>query len=227
MSGTRGGLLAVALTCVAATTISAGGWAVVTVDDLPEYITAGEPVTLAYTVRQHGNNLLGGLHGRIEAERDGQKVAAEARPGRFDGHYVATLAIPASGDWSLTIHSGFGGQGTLALLPLRVVDRANRAAPLAAAERGRQLFVAKGCVTCHRVDGKTLPAGGQQGPVIVPQKYQPEFLVRALANPALLPPQPNHHFRMPNLGLKGAEIDALVAFINDRGTAATTASRQR
>jgi mono/diheme cytochrome c family protein len=226
MSGTRGGFLAVALTCVAATTISAGGWAVVTVDDLPEYITAGKPVTLAYTVRQHGHNLLRGLRGRIEAERDGQKIAADARPGTFDGHYIATLTLPA-GEWSLTIHSGFGGQGTLELLPLRVVERTDRRATFAAVERGRQLFVAKGCVTCHRVDGKALPRGGQQGPVIVPQKYQPEFLARALANPALLPPQPNHHFRMPNLGLKGLEIDALVAFINDRGTAATTASRQR
>jgi hypothetical protein len=61
--------------------------------------------------------------------------------------------------------------------------------------------------------------------VIVPQKYQNEFLVLALANPALLPPQPNHHFRMPNLGLKKPEIDALIAFINDRGT--TTSARRQ
>ena len=37
---------------------------------------------------------------------------------------------------------------------------------------------------------------------------------------------PNQHFRMPNLGLKGPEIDALVAFINDRGTSTTSARRQ-
>ena len=227
MSGMRCGFLAVALTCIAAATVSAGGWAVITVDDLPEYITAGEPITLAYTVRQHGNHLLGGLQGRIEAERDGRKVVADARAGKFNGQYVATLTLPSAGDWSMTVHSGFGGQGTLALLPLRVVDRGERPATLPAAERGQQLFVAKGCVTCHRVDGKTLPAGLQSGPVIVPQKYQPEFLVRALANPALLPPQTNHHFRMPNLGLKAPEIDALVAFINDSGSATTSARRQR
>ena len=31
-----------------------GGWCVVTVDDLPEYAVAGQPLALSYTVRQHG-----------------------------------------------------------------------------------------------------------------------------------------------------------------------------
>lgn len=223
MSRTCCGFLAGLVACVAAATLSAGGWAVITVEHLPESITAGEPVTIAYAVRQHGDKLLGGLRGRIEAERDGRTLVADAQPGTFTGQYVATLTLPSAGAWSLTVQSGFGGQGTLTLLPIRVVDRSVRATPLAASERGQQLFVAKGCVTCHRVDGKNLPAGVQAGPVIVPQKYQPEFLVRALANPALLPQQANHYFRMPNLGLKAPEIDALVAFINERSPAGTSA----
>ena len=29
-----------------------GGWAVITVEQLPDYVTAGQPVTLTFTVRQ-------------------------------------------------------------------------------------------------------------------------------------------------------------------------------
>ena len=42
-----------------------GGWAVVTVDDLPEYLVAGKPVTLSFVVRQHGVTPLDGLKPRI------------------------------------------------------------------------------------------------------------------------------------------------------------------
>ena len=32
----------------------AGGWAVVTVEQLPDYVEAGKPLTLTFMVRQHG-----------------------------------------------------------------------------------------------------------------------------------------------------------------------------
>src|SRR5947199_30203 len=32
----------------------AGGWAIVTLDDFPEYAVAGKPVNLTFAVRQHG-----------------------------------------------------------------------------------------------------------------------------------------------------------------------------
>ena len=31
-----------------------GGWASITVEDLPDYVVTGQPVKLAFTVRQHG-----------------------------------------------------------------------------------------------------------------------------------------------------------------------------
>ena len=40
-----------------------GGWAVTTVEDFPDHVIAGRPVTLTYRVRQHGVELLDGLNG--------------------------------------------------------------------------------------------------------------------------------------------------------------------
>ena len=198
----------------------AGGWAVITLDELPEYVRPGEAFTIAYTVRQHGQHLVPGLTGRIEATAQGDRVVATARPGTYDGHYVATLTLPAAGRWSVTIAGGFGQLSTLTL-PLLALEGA-RPEPMDPVTRGRQLFVAKGCATCHRVEGKTTSAATSYGPLIVPQKYQSEYLVRALANPSIIPAAANSPFRMPDLRLRATEIEALVAFINEppRSTAA-------
>jgi mono/diheme cytochrome c family protein len=226
MNRTPYGFLLAAATILAATTISAGGWAVITVDDVPEYARAGEPITLAYSVRQHGKHLLGGLHGRVEATAGSRRVIAEAGRGKYDGHYVAALTLPSAGDWSLTIQSGFPGLGTLALLPLRAMEGSARPPALGPSDRGQQVFVAKGCATCHYVDGKALPPATLQGPALVPHKYQSEYLARVLANPALLPPSPSYAFRMPNLGLNAREIEAVVAFINPPPSHANSAARK-
>ena len=45
----------------------AGGWAVITVDDLPDYVEAAKPVTLSFIVRQHGVTLLDQLTPSIRA----------------------------------------------------------------------------------------------------------------------------------------------------------------
>jgi mono/diheme cytochrome c family protein len=124
------------------------------------------------------------------------------------------VTLPKAGDWSLTIESGFQGVGKLELQPLKALERNARQLPIAVTERGQQLFVAKGCVTCHSVEGKSLPAPFVQGPRLVPHKYRGEYLAVVLANPALMPPAANVGFRMPNLDLEPREIDALVAFLN-------------
>jgi len=41
--------------------VAMGGWAVVTVRDLPEYLVAGQQYTIEFQVRQHGRTLLSGL----------------------------------------------------------------------------------------------------------------------------------------------------------------------
>jgi hypothetical protein len=182
----------------------AGGWAAITVEDLPEYVVAREPVNLTFTVRQHGVTRLNGLKARVDATAGRLEATAAAVPGREAGQYTATLILPEVGDWTLTIHSGFHSSSTT-LMPLKAIEPGSRA-PLAlpAAERGRRLFVAKGCVTCH---------DGRVGPDLTGRRYPAEYLGQFLANPAIAPRR-SRTAEMPNLNLKPLEIAALVAFIN-------------
>ena len=71
-------LLGVAVLPVAA--FSFGGWAVVTVDDLPDSIVAGKPVSLSFAVRQHGRTLLPNLSPQVTAKAKGSEVQVAARP---------------------------------------------------------------------------------------------------------------------------------------------------
>jgi len=191
----------------------AGGWAAITVEDLPEYVVAREPVTLTFTVRQHGVSRLNGLKATVEAEAGRLEVTAAAAPGREAGQYTATLILPQAGDWTITIHSGFHSSSTT-LMPLRVIEPGSRA-PLAlpAAERGRQLFVAKGCIICHLHRDVNTGSNTRVGPELTGRRYPVEYLGQFLANPATAPRR-SRTAEMPNLNLKQPEIAALVAFIN-------------
>jgi mono/diheme cytochrome c family protein len=126
------------------------------------------------------------------------------------------LTLPSPGDWSVTIHSGFM-TSKLTLLPVSVVAAGIQAAAQPALERGRRLFVAKGCVTCHAQEQAMSEPALNVGPALIPQKYQDSFLARVLADPGTLPARPTGE-RMPNLNLQPQEISALVAFINHAPT---------
>jgi cytochrome c551/c552 len=192
-----------------------GGWAAITVQDLPDYVVAGQPVTLSFIVRQHGVSKLSGLKPSVEARATGAgggtTAEAPAAPGWEAGQYVATLTLPRAGAWRITIHSGFGNS-QVTLLPLQAIAAgAAPPAPLADSERGRRLFVAKGCLTCHvhaDVEGSGLVA---VGPDLTGRRLPADYLRQFLANPAIAArsgaPQ------MPNLDLEPQEIAALSAFI--------------
>ncbi|HEY4688933.1 MAG TPA: c-type cytochrome [Anaerolineae bacterium] len=83
----------------------AGGWAVVTLDELPAQVAANQPLTIGFMVRQHGRTPLDGLTPQITATRAGTNqsfsVTAQAQ-GRV-GHYVATLTFPSAGMWNWSI----------------------------------------------------------------------------------------------------------------------------
>lgn len=199
-------MTAKALMVLAAIAALFGGWAVVTVEDLPDYIVAGKPVSLTFTVRQHGVRPLDGLTPIVEARSGSVQERAAATPGREAGQYVASIAVPEAGPWTFTIHSGFHSSETT-LLPLEAVAAGSRPLPvLSQTEQGRRLFVAKGCATCH--------GGGVVGPDLAGMRLPPDFLKRFLANPAILASASNRAFPMPNLNLKSGEIDALVAYLN-------------
>lgn len=189
-----------------------GGWAVITLDDLPDALPVGEPVTVTYAVRQHGRTLLGGLNGALEAESRGDRVRVAALPTGESGRYRATLTAPRGGNWTLTVLSGFRNS-RLTLLPLPAVHPGREAPAVPDAERGRRLFVAKGCLTCHAHD--EVPASGvvDVGPQLSGRRFDPDYLGRVLADPSVAAPRGRGGFQMPDLRLREAEIAALVAFL--------------
>ncbi|HEY3280292.1 MAG TPA: c-type cytochrome [Gemmatimonadales bacterium] len=186
-----------------------GGWASISLDDLPDYAVARQPLTLTFVVRQHGFTPLNGLEPRVEAEARGQEtIAATAARSGDAGRYTATLNLPQAGEWTITIHSGFGNS-RVTLLPMAVIAPGGTApVALAAAERGRRLFAAKGCVACHvhaSVPGSGMVAAG---PDLTEKRLGADYLRQFLANPAM------RTQKMPNLGLSEPAIAALSAFLS-------------
>lgn len=178
-----------------------GGWATISVEDLPDYMVAGQPTTLTFTVRQHGVEPMGRLTPTIDARAGSLGATATARA-VGNGRYEASLTLAEAGDWTITINSGYHN-ARVRLLPIEVVQSAGRTpVTLTAVERGERLFVAKGCQTCH-VDIDV-------GPKLAGRTFEAEYLARWLANPRAV----RANAEMPNLNLKPAEIAALTAFLN-------------
>ncbi len=194
-------------------TLNLGGWAVITVQDLPDQIVVGQPVTLDFTVRQHGHTLLSNLKPRVVAEAGGEQVSAAAQPGPSAGRYRASFTLPHAGAWTITVYSGFGNSN-LTLMPVPAVSPGRAAPEIVAAERGRRLFVAKGCVTCHV--HPDVPSSGvvDVGPDLTGRRFTADYLQRFLADPNIATTRGANGFEMPNLNLAPREIAALAAFLN-------------
>jgi len=204
---------ALALAALAGTAFTFGGWCVVTVDDLPEYVTVGKPTEITFTIRQHGMTLLDNLQPVIGAKNGTAEVKANATT-KGSGRYSASLVVPKGGDWTVTIHSGFmGNKVNLAPIPA-IAAGATPPKPAIAADRGERLFIAKGCVTCHvheEVAGSGLI---KVGPNLTPKRYQPDFLAKFLADPSIAR-TPGKQEIMPKLELKPLEVVAITAFLNN------------
>ena len=206
-------MLLPALAVIPAGNMLFGGWAVVTVENPPERLVADVPYTLEYSVRQHGVHLLPGLEGRVEATTKGRTVRAEAKAGALAGKYRATLTLPATGAWTITVHSGFGTSRTT-LLPITVTAPGAPVVAMSDSERGQHLFASKGCVTCH-VEMKVIPVDVRSN------GYDETFVRQLLADPKSMPKRHSVGVEMPNLGLKATEIAALAAYLagpNSTGT---------
>jgi hypothetical protein len=205
-----------------------GGWAVVVVEDLPEYAVAGQPLTLIFTVRQHGFRRVEGLKPRVEAvggreQRTHVAASVGSHSSRYSiarafsrtlsGRYTAAVTLPRPGEWIITIHSDFGRSRTT-LMPLTAIAPGSPPPPiLSEAERGRRLFAAKGCVTCH--------VGMQVGPDLFSKRYTREYVTQVLADPERVFAGRQGGPRMPNLNLNRRESAALTAYlISNNGVAA-------
>jgi hypothetical protein len=210
-----------------------GGWAVITVDSLPEYAVAGTPTTLTFVVRQHGVTPLGGLHPVVVA-RNGSNTVEATTGVAPNGHYTATMTLPRDGAWTIDIRSGFMNTTmSTPLMPMRVIaSGASAPQPLPDAIRGKHLFVAKGCVTCHVHPETQEWQSISVGPNLTGRRYVPDVLATFLDDPDKSPLSKSSQsgtgsatfVRMPKLGLDSREIAALAAFVNgERAVANRTA----
>ena len=198
-------VVATLLVCGAAR-VSAGGWSVITLTDFPDYAMTGRPLTLTFSVRQHGQTLTSGLKPSIHASTPGAlPVVVRATPTSRVGEYTATLELNRVGDWSIVVDGGFNAEdkarqyNSIALPRLRVIR--GETAPLvllSEAERGAVLMVTKGCVSCHS------PGGDRD---VARRHLTAEHVNAVLADPDRAPGD------MPNLGLKPAEISALASHL--------------
>lgn len=98
--------LALLIAIVLAVPVFAGGWAVITLDKLPTGVVAGEPLTIGFTVLQHGKTPMTDIAPTVTAMLSKSdtfvvKAKAEGKP----GHYVATLTFPKEGNWEWSIQA--------------------------------------------------------------------------------------------------------------------------
>lgn len=189
-----------------------GGWAVVSIENPTDYLPVGKPNDLIFHVRQHGREPLGGLQTSLEARKGEIRVKGRSWETPTRGVYRAVLTVPSAGDWTVTIRTNFG-RSRAETLPWRAISPSERVLALTDAARGRHLFAARGCVSCHvhravDVEGELQTSG----PDLTQARFVPSYVAQFLADPSIKPPMPNRA-QMPNLRLQDAEIQALVAFL--------------
>ena len=199
-------LVVLALLVCAAAGVSAGGWSVITLANFPDYAMAGRPLTLRFSVRQHGQTLINALRPSVQASTPGAApVVVKATPTSRTGEYTATLQLDRVGDWSIVVDGGFNAEdrarryNSIVLPQLRVIHAGTTPLVLfSEAERGAVLMVTKGCVSCHA------PGGDKD---VTRRHLTAEHVKAVLTDPRLLQSD------MPNLGLEPAEISALAAHL--------------
>lgn len=212
--------LAVALPFLAALPLIAafvGGWATITVENLPDYLVAQQPTNMTFSIRQHGMELMKGAQPSIEARSGSAAYKAKAVATNRAGYYTAKLEVPNPGDWTVTIKSGHG-RSNVTLLPIPAVSTSGRAvAALPEAARGERLFVAKGCLSCHVHDRIRDSGTIDIGPNLTAARLTSDYIAEFLADPGVKTNWTSST-RMPDLDLKEKEIAALIAFLNSGPT---------
>jgi hypothetical protein len=200
------GVLA-AWSVVAASTLFAGGWAVVTVTKMPPVLVAGRPAQIEFVVRQHGQHLMANAAASLQADADGVKVTAVVRSSSMPGTYVADVVLPAPGRWTFTLTSGLFDRATW-VMP--AVAAGQNPPAETAAQVGLRLFNAKGCATCHVHQAAAATSSVNLGPDLSGRGYQPDALAASV-----LWPKPCVSGRpcMPALEVDATEVAALSAFL--------------
>jgi len=93
--------LAIGATWVLAATALAGGWASAIIDAPPQEPIAGEPISIGFTLLQHGRTPVdwGTPTVALRNPETGDEVTVTARRQGPTGHWIAELTVPAAGTW--------------------------------------------------------------------------------------------------------------------------------
>ena len=217
-----------------------GGWAILTVHDLPASLEVGRQTTLQFSLRQHGEELMSGrapvLQVRSGGALLGDRREYPAERTRQPGVYRVTFTPSEVGELRLSVDTDYHGW-VARLLPMTVEARVvataangGRVATAAASggahsaeQRGRALFVAKGCVGCHtKNDDAALKDFHEMrvGPDLTGRSYPAQWLVQKITDPASLRPEgPRAMNIMPQLEVSAAEAQAIASYLNARAVA--------
>jgi mono/diheme cytochrome c family protein len=186
-----------------------GGWAIITLDDFPDFAIAGRPLNLTFTVRQHGVTPIDGLKPTLRATTTtGREVKVGAAAGKSRGEYTAALTLPQPGEWTISIANAFNAVETTFPTMKVVASVAPPPAAYAPATRGHRLFTAKGCIGCHRHIEVNPGFQTDSRLDLTARRFNHDYLLGFLADPSIKTQD------MPNLKLSKNEIEALAAFIN-------------
>ena len=113
-------------------TALAGGWAVITLDELPGEVAANQPLEIGFMIRQHGVTPLEGQSPVITAKLAGsnKSVSVLASEEGEAGHYAATLTLPLAGEWQWNIEAFGAPQPMPALTVVDAALAANKSEPI-------------------------------------------------------------------------------------------------
>jgi len=243
---TRVALLAGCTIALTAASVPAlrGGWAILTVHDLPESLEAGRPTTIQFSLRQHGEEMMAGRAPVVQLRSGnlitGTREDIRAERTRTPGVYRVSFTPSSEGELRISVDTDFHGW-VARLLPMPVNGRAGNSAnassangaavrtvaasgPMSAEQRGRALYVAKGCVGCHtKTDDAALSDFREMrvGPDLTGRSYPAQWLVQKITDPASLRPAgPRAMNLMPQLEVSAAEAQAIASYLNARTVAA-------
>lgn len=94
---------------VTAGSARAGGWATLTVTELPQVVVAERPFTVEFLLLQHGKTPLSGTDVLFEVRAvhpaSGEQVIVKADPTKEPGTYTTILTLPQAGEWQWEVEA--------------------------------------------------------------------------------------------------------------------------
>ncbi|KAA3647841.1 MAG: hypothetical protein DWQ07_02320 [Chloroflexi bacterium] len=220
----------------------AGGWAVVSLVELPRSIKVNEVVELQFRVLQHGVTPAANLESYVELMHvaSGDEFSFQGQYDSLAEVYSVEVSFPKEGEWQWQIVA-FGEHAMPILNVTATPEAANDRVstvwwrvwldnifgrPAAPQEKlpltqmyssdeeyGAALFIAKGCVTCHM--HSDVPNSGAYVSSFTPDLTNFSASETYLQAWLADPLSIKPDTDMPNLGLNDEEIRALIAFLNN------------